>query len=257
MIKLDVLGPLRLRYRGKVIRLQPKQCLVILALMCADGPVNSDRLMHLLWDRPTPGSEKTLRTHISRARKAVIGAGGSGEDLIATIELGGGRTVYRLANGLDIDALRFQQLVAAGCQAFRQGRIDDASAQLSAALASWQGQPLAEASGRPFALGHVQRLEDIYQTAVITQLKAWISLGQHREAVSELSLLTQRWPGEGEVWELLITALYRSDRGAEASNVCRRAIDAMRAEGLDDSLFQQLQRDMLNGLLPKRGLLAA
>jgi Flp pilus assembly protein TadD len=103
----------------------------------------------------------------------------------------------------------------------------------------------------------VERLANIYQTAVITQLKVWISRGQHREAVSELSLLTQRWPGEGEVWELLITALYRSDRRAEASKACRRAIDAMREQGLDDSLFQHLQRDMLNGSLPKRGLLAA
>jgi DNA-binding SARP family transcriptional activator len=256
VIELKVLGEFEATCNGSIIPLQPMQKIVILILLCADGLIARDRIVRLIWDHPSAGSVKTLHTHLSRIGKGVEAVGGQPDDFVVTVPLGSRQFGYRLARGLDIDAVRFQRQVVAGCEAYRQGRIEDADAGLSAALRLRErGRPAVEVAGRPFALGYVHDLEETYKNALIAHFKCGISLGRHREAVGAVRRLTRRWPGEGELWELLVHALYRSDRMADASEACREAIAAIRAEGADDRSFSELQRNVLRGALPKRGSL--
>jgi DNA-binding SARP family transcriptional activator len=222
---------------------------VLLALYCAEGAALSpQRLGALLWDQASDRSPITLRRHIAGTRKAAAG------EVVVTRRQGSGATSYSLGIGRDqVDAVRFQREVADGCREFRQGRIGEAAWQLERALEQWRGTPLADAARRPFARAQITRLENTYRTAVITKLKADISLGKHREVTGELEALATEWPEDGEVWRLLVTCLYRSERPMEAARVCRQAIHALRDQGLDDRPMRELQHATLAGTLPRHG----
>jgi SARP family transcriptional regulator, regulator of embCAB operon len=255
MFQIDVLGPLVIRYRAEVLLLQPMQDIVILALWSAGIAITPDRLAQLIWDHPTSGSVKTTRTHISRARKAVLDAGGATAQFITTTKLGSSRTAYQLASA-DVDADRYAAQVSAAHHAYRCDQYEQAARQVARAQELWRGQPLSNAVGRPFAMPHITRLEIIRKNAVIIQQKAAISLGQHREASGELYPLVQEWPGEGELWMLLAIALYRSDRLGEACEICRQAIRGLQDLGLDDRStrpLQELQLAILSGTLARSG----
>ncbi len=254
MIKISVLGEFQASYDGVVIRLQPMQSMVILALLCAGELILRDRLAELVWNPPTPGSDKTLRTHLSRIDKGVEAAGGDPEKFVVSVPMAGGRRGYRLADGLDIDAVRFRQLVAAGSEALRREHFEIADVALAEALTlRKRGEPLLQAAERPFAVEYAGQLEEDYKSAVIGSFKTGITLGRHREVAGELPRFAHRWPGERELQALRVHALYRSNREEEAIAVCRQAIDAARAAGIDDRLWLDLQRDVLRGDLSRSG----
>jgi DNA-binding SARP family transcriptional activator len=248
MLELDILGPLALRSGGHQARLRPMECDLLLALYCADGgTLSPERLAALLWDRAAERSPVTLRRHIAGTRKAAAG------EVVVTRWQGTG-TTYRL--GIDrqhIDAFRFERQVADGGREFRQDRYLESAWTLGQALTLWRGAPLADAGNRPFARTQIIRLENTHRIAVITKLKADISLGQHREATGELEALTMTWPEDSEVWRLLVICLYRSERPIEAARACRQAIGVLVSQGLSDRHLQELQHDMLTGSLPTHG----
>ena len=222
---------------------------LLLALYCADGSALSpQRLGALLWDRATERSPITLRRHIAGTRKAAAG------EIVVTHRQGTGTTSYSL--GIDrehIDAFRFERQVADGGREFRQDKYEESAWKLGQALTLWRGAPLADAASRPFARAQITRLTNMHRTAVITKLKADISLGQHREATGELEALAMTWPEDGEVWRLLVICLYRSERPIEAARACRQAIRALVSQGLSDRHLQELQHDILTGSLPRHG----
>ena len=258
MIEISVLGEFEASYDGMVIPLQPMQNLVILALLCSRGVVDRERLAELVWTPPTPGSAKTLHTHLSRIDVGVKAVGGEPEQFVARARLAAGRFGYRLADGLDIDAVRFQQQVEAGCEALRQDRFGAADTMLAQALSlRKRGEPLLQAAGRPFAVEHVERLEEAYKNGVIGFFRAGIALGRHREVIGALPGFASRWPREPELEAIRVHALYRSGRDQAAADVCRLAIDAVRAGGVDDRFWLDLQRDVLRGALPRSGPLTS
>jgi DNA-binding SARP family transcriptional activator len=226
---------------------------LLLALYCADGgTLSPPRLAELLWDRAGERSPVTLRRHISGARKAAAG------EVVVTRRHRAGATAYGLGIDRDhIDASRFEQQVADGGRQFRQDRYAESASTLGRALALWRGAPLADAGSRPFARAQITRLENTHRTAVLTKLKADISLGQHREATGELEALTLTRPEDGEVRRLLVICLYRSERPIEATRACRQAIRTLLSQGLSDRHLQELQHDMLTGVLPRHGSVVA
>ena len=60
----------------------------------------------------------------------------------------------------ELDAERFESLVADGRQALAAGRGEDAAAALREALELWRGPPLAEVASAPFAPAEIARLEE-------------------------------------------------------------------------------------------------
>lgn len=254
MIKVSVLGEFVASYNGTVIPLQPMQDQVIMALLCAETVVSRDRLVKLMWDSPTPGSVKTLNTHLSRIDKAVKSVGGEPEKFIVRTRLWGGHWGYRLAGGLDIDAIRFQQQVAAGCEAVRQDRFEMADPVLAQALSlRTRGEPLLQAAHRPFAIEYVERLEEAYKNGIISFCKAGMALDKHREVLGILRAFSRRWPEERELPVIHVHALYRIGQDKEAAHLCHLAINAVRAEGADDRFWLNLQRDVLRAALPRTG----
>lgn len=251
MFELDVLGsPMALRWGGEIVTLRPMERAVLLSLLCAKGyTLSPARLVSQLWD-DNPRNERTIASHVAHIRKAVRTVVGDTDLLVSDSVLGG--VDYRLVIDPEcVDAFRFERQAAAGGQMFEQGLVDRAVTVLDGALALWRGAPLADVQAWPFARPEIARLTSLYRTACITSMEARLAAGRHREAVGPLENMACQWPGDSSVWHLLVLCLHRSHRDDDAAAACARAIGAFRDRGLDVSQLDKLQRDLLNGSLPR------
>jgi DNA-binding SARP family transcriptional activator len=116
----------------------------------------------------------------------------------------------------DIDARRFERLVAAGAAALTAGNSARAYADISAGLGLWRGPALAEFADEPFARSHAVRLEELRLHAVENQMSAALELGHHGQLVPELEKLVAEHPLREPFWSQLMLALYRAGRRADA-----------------------------------------
>jgi DNA-binding SARP family transcriptional activator len=186
MIKIQFLqGTFTLSCDSIRIPLQPMQINALLALYCSGGPVESRRLVDLLWDTPTQGSHATLRTHIRRIRMKITAIDGHADEFIVTTPIGDGQYTYQLASDVRCDAAEFSALATSGSVALARGEYQPASDQLGAALALWgsitlKSQILPEAAGRPFAVQTREKLWQARKDAGISKAAADINLGLHR-----------------------------------------------------------------------------
>ena len=74
------------------------------------------------------------------------------------------------------------------------------------------------------------RLEELRLTAVEGRIEADIELGLHGEVTGELEGLTEQNPLRERLWRLLVLALYRAERQADALAAYRRARDMLAEE---------------------------
>jgi hypothetical protein len=196
------------------IPLQPLQINALLALYCSGGPVESRRLVDVLWDTPTQGSHATLRTHIRRIRMKITAIEGHPDEFIITTPVGDGQYTYQLADGIRCDAAEFSALASSGFAVLARGEYQPASDQLGTALALWgsitlKNQILPEAAGRPFAVQTRETLWQARKDAGIARAAADINLGLHRRAAADLILMTDEWSHGREILRLLVVALHR------------------------------------------------
>ena len=211
----------------------PRQRAVLaLLLLVAGRAVPAGQLAEALWQgRPPSGAAKTLRSYVSRLRavlrpEVVVAARGGGYALLAEPDL--------------VDAARFERLVGAGQGALELGEMTVAASRFADALALWRGRALADvADVGPLAL-EAARLEELQLVAVEGQAEASIALGLHGEVVGKLERLVAEYPVRERLWRLLVLALYRAERQADALAAYRRA-RAMLAEELGLEPGQELR----------------
>ncbi len=91
-----------------------------------------------------------------------------------------------------------------------------AARELTAALALWRGQPLADVDGQPFAQEAIGELEERRLAAMEMRIDADLELGRHAALVAELTVLARQHPLRERVHAQLMLALYRAGRQAEA-----------------------------------------
>jgi DNA-binding SARP family transcriptional activator len=162
--------------------------------------VSTERLIDDLWgERPPPTSTKTVQVYVSQLRKAI------GEGLLET---GPDGYVLRVGDGaLDLDV--FEDLLS-------RGRAREA-------LALWRGPALAEFRYEEFARDEIGRLEELRLVALEQRLEADLALGADAEVVPELEALVREQPLRENLRRLLMLALYRSGRQADALAAYRDA----------------------------------
>jgi DNA-binding SARP family transcriptional activator len=259
----EILGPLVLRVDGRPVKLGPMLRALVVVLTCADGhTLTSMALEHRLWENPPPGAADTIRSHVSHLRDAMCRATDPpdrtrGQKLLATDKAHGGTSYTLQVDAGRIDVARFERLTRAGLAALRLDRFEQAAWHLRGALGLWRGRPLADVAHLPFARAPVAHLENLHAAAVLGRIEADIWSGHYREVTGELETLMAERPGDGAVPRLLVTSLYLSERLAEAALACQQAIVGLRAHGLDPGPMTELQRQVLNRTLPRRGPLAA
>ena len=212
--ELDVrlLGPIEVRRRGEPTDLPGGRAMSLLALLAlrVGQAIPADRLIGELWGGEAPATARTLlHGFVSKLRKAL------GAEVIETSGTG-----YRLAlaeEAVDIHRFRIMVQESQGLDARgRESRLDDA-------LELWRGPALADLTYEPFAQGAITALEDHWLTAHEELVRARLELGGNRQAVAELADLVAEHPFRESLWELLVLALYRSGRQADALEACRRA----------------------------------
>ncbi|MEA2131141.1 MAG: hypothetical protein QOJ85_4032 [Solirubrobacteraceae bacterium] len=237
-----ILGPIEVRDGSTSVALggiKPRAVIAIL-LLHANEPVSAERLALALWGEDVPGSAiKTVRVHVSRLRKAL-----SDPDVLTTSPAG---YSLRVRRG-ELDADRFEGLVADGRRALADGHPVEAATILHAALALWRGPALAEVALEPFAGIEIARLEEQRLAALELRVQADLAAGRHREVVAELQKLVVANPTREQLAGQLMLALYRSDRQSEALETYAAARRALVAQaGVEPGpMLRDLHRAILD-----------
>src|SRR5215210_5147880 len=220
-MQFGILGPLEVRADGRSVPLggaKPRAVLAVLALH-ANRPVSGERLAVALWGEDVPpGAVKTVQVYVARLRKAL-----ADPEVLVTTPAG-----YRLrVRPGELDAERFERLVADGREALAAGGAEQAAAELREALELWRGPPLAELASAPFAPAEIARLEEQHLAAVEVRVEADLAAGRHAELVGELQQLTSEHPWREHLHAQLMLALYRSGRQADALETYRHAREVL------------------------------
>ncbi len=202
------------------------------------------RLVEELWrGSAPPGAAVTLRSYVSRLRSAL------GPDMPVAARGGG----YAISIGPDqLDASRFERVVAAGHDALAGGRAVAAGARFREALGLWRGPALADVlEVEPLAL-EAARLEELRLAAVEARVEADLAAGLHAEVTGELERLVAEHPLRERLWWLLMLGLYRGGRQADALAAYRRARAMLAQElGLEPGEeLRQLERSVLRHEVP-------
>ena len=224
-MRIAVLGPLEVLTEELAPVPVPgaKERLLLAALAAgAPGVVSADRLAEILWDgEPPPTARKTLQAHLVRLRSSLEPDRPKGSTGRYVVRRGQGYalTVERSA----IDALRIGDLAARGHAQLASGNATAALADFDAAVGLWRGDPYADWPDVRFAEAERRRLEEVRRSAVVGLMEARLALGRHTDVLSDLEALTVEEPLREDWWRLLMLALYRAGRQAEALAAGRRA----------------------------------
>ena len=94
----------------------------------------------------------------------------------------------------------------------------------------WRGRALADVGEVEPLAREAARLEELRLVVVEGRIEADIGLGLRAEVIGELEGLAGEYPLRERLWRLLVLALYRAGRQADALAAYRRARDLLAAE---------------------------
>ncbi|AUH42478.1 AfsR/SARP family transcriptional regulator [Streptomyces sp. CMB-StM0423] len=210
-VRFALLGPVRVRQAGRPLSMgSPQQRAVLAVLLLRGGRhVAVEELVDAVWGEDPPrDATGTIRTYVSRLRRAL----GPDADLLRG-EAGGYAVHLRAGAGLDVETAT--RLAADADAARAAGHVERARELRRGALDLWDGEPLAGLPG-PYAERQRTRLAEWRLALLEGQLELDVETGRRAEAISELTALTAAYPLRERFRELLMLALYRSGRQAEA-----------------------------------------
>ena len=231
-MQFRILGPLEVTEEGRHLDLgAPKQrALLAVLLISANRVVSLDRLIDQLWgEEPPPRATGSLQAYISNLRRVLEPSRAPGQPPRVLVTQPPGY-LLRVDPG-DLDAARFETGAAEGRRLLGEGRPAEARDLLQAALGLWRGAALADFAFEDFARAEATRLEELRLAAVEDRLQAELDLGQHAAAVAELEAGVMTHPLRERLWGLLMVALYRSGRQADAL----RAFQAARGRHVEQA----------------------
>ena len=238
---MAVLGPVRLGRDGARLAVpagKTTELLIRLALE-AGHAVRSERLIDDLWSESgSRVAPNTLQSKVSKLRRVI------GEPTLVT-STGSGYGL--VVDPGDVDALEVLRLAGRSTELRASGRLEEAAQNCATALAMFGDEILPDAGDGAWLSPHRARLEEARLQLTEDHLAARLELGDGGLPVAELAALVSEHPLREGLWELLITALYRSGRQADALAAYRRL-----HQQLDDQLglepgvrLQALQQQIL------------
>jgi DNA-binding SARP family transcriptional activator/tetratricopeptide (TPR) repeat protein len=238
-----LLGPMLVRRGGITLPVVPGKQRALLAalLLSAERMVSLDELTDVLWGAaPPPSARVAVQNHVMRLRKAL-----GDEARIRTHPRG-----YEIRlDGGELDVCRFEAHLAAARAAARDGSWETATGQARAGLALWRGEPLADVESDLLAIRDIPRLAELRLQAAEVRLDADVHLGCHAEVIPELQRLAAANPLREHLHGLLMLALYREGRQAEALEVYARVrhifVDELGTE--PGAGLRQLHQQILTG----------
>jgi DNA-binding SARP family transcriptional activator len=236
-LSFALLGSLEVRRDGT--RIEPEtpklRTLLIDLLVHRGGPRSRDRLIDDLWgDAPPTTAVGVLQNYVSQLRKLL------GSDIVR--RSGTGYVMDISPDLVDVD--RFAALLELARTAQSPGAT---AATVREALALWRGEPLADVAGAPFAQPEIVRLRELRAAARELLLEAELAQGRYRETVPALEAALIGDPLRERLWWLLMSALYRSGRQADALRAYQRARQLLVEQlGIEPSAeLRELERAIL------------
>lgn len=246
--RFTVLGPLRVHDGPAEVPVgAPRlQAVLTVLLLRARTSVPARELITAVWgDEAPPGVLGSLRTYVFTLRR-LLEPGRAPRAAARTLLTTDDGYTLRVAPE-DVDLTVFELRTAEARRDLAAGRPERARSLLVSALDLWRGRPLAGVPG-PYADTQRTRLEELRLSAVEARWETEIALGGHDNAIGPLRALAAEHPWRERVHELLMTALHRAGRQADALDVHARVRRALAEElgtrpgpGLD-----RLQQEILS-----------
>jgi DNA-binding SARP family transcriptional activator len=204
-ITFRLLGPVEAGAGGQRVPVDGGRQLAVLAVLAlsAGRAVTTERLARAVWgDGPPPTARAQIHGSVHRLRRCLQG-------LICTRGQG-----YLLAvAGEQVDVMVFRCLAGQARAAARDSRPAEAAALYRSALGLWRGGALAGVTG----LGaEAAELEEERNGAIEGLFAAELGAGRHAQVVPDLYGYVRELPWREALRGLLMLALYRCGREAEA-----------------------------------------
>ncbi|WP_309504831.1 BTAD domain-containing putative transcriptional regulator [Streptomyces sp. KM273126] len=221
-----MLGPVEVWSGGQRLPPFPRKptALLTAGLVDAGRLVPVERLIDAVWgDDPPVSAAKLVQGYVVRLRQVLHRPGAP--KVIVTQPRG---YVFQPEEGR-LDLHRFQALVERGRAEAARGEHRAAADTLQAALALWRGPALGGPTTQALQV-EATRLEEIRLATVERMLRARLDSGGGAELVGELTRLVAEQPLRELPRVLLMTALHRSGRRADALRVYRDGHRRLRTE---------------------------
>lgn len=231
-MRFYLLGPMMAVAHGRPVNLayRRERLLLGLLLLNAGQPVGADRLTSMLWEDDLPRDPRAaLQVHICRLRRCICAAGAAVPSSVTIVLGAGGYAVH--ADPDSIDAHRFARQVAQA-----QGTADPAhrAQLLTAALALWRGEPLADVAPERLRERICRHLTELRLLALEMRAEADLECGHHVRLISELASVTSEYPASERLVAARMVALYRGGRQRDALAVYEDTANVLAEElGLD------------------------
>jgi len=189
----------------------PKRRALLAALLCqANRVVSKDWLIEAVWGE-TPPVSATAQLHamVSELRRSLA----CGDDPDAIVTRAPGYLIRVEPGALDVD--RFHRRVGEARRALAGNDASRAAAEFRSALELWRGDPLSDVEGA-VARAEAAHLAELRLVVLEERIAADLASGRDAELVPELTSLVESNPFRERLRGLLMVALYRSGRQADA-----------------------------------------
>jgi DNA-binding SARP family transcriptional activator len=220
-MRYEILGPLRVVSGGREFELRSPKMQILLATLLVryDQVVPANRLLDELWGDDLPRrADASLYVYISQLRKFIANIGRE-ESNILTKPPG-----YMLRTGsAEFDFKEFETLMNQGRELLRDGHPQEAAAILSGAIELHRGPVLGGLQGGPTVTNFSILVEESRLECLEILIETNFALGRHREMIGLLYSLTAENPLREVFYQLLMIALHRCGRNADALRAYHRA----------------------------------
>lgn len=228
-MEFRTLGALEISCEDTPIRLSGsrRRALLALLLLHPGQIVSIDVIGEVLWPTDQPADPRAaVRFHVWAIRNA-LALDNVTADQSMVEHNGGGYKVTLAGNVFDtvefFDRVSRAQLVVATSPT-------SALEHLVGALHLWRGTPFEELRYDDHARPVVRKLVELRLDAEMLRSEALLNLGRPREAIPVLESLVELHPLTEPLWRLLLTALTRCGRPAEALVEYRRMESTLATE---------------------------
>jgi DNA-binding SARP family transcriptional activator len=229
-LRVGVLGPVTAWIDDREVSAgQPRQrALLALLASRANRVVSRDELVDAIWGTRAPATaEGGIYTYVAGLRK-ILDPGRKPRDAgTVLISTAAGYMLKLPPNGLDSGD--FENLLTRARSHRVEGYLPGTERDLRAALALWRGAALAGVPG-PHAESERHRLSELKLAAASEHADVLIALGRAEEAIPELTVMTAEHPLREHARAMLMVALYRCGRQADALAVYADARATLAAE---------------------------
>jgi predicted ATPase/DNA-binding SARP family transcriptional activator len=253
-----LLGPMEMSVDGSPVPVPgtAERALLVQLLLSPGRTIPATMLIDRLWAEATLPVDpmNALQIRVSKLRRGLKANGAP--DLVTREGVGYRANVDPVA----VDAIDFANRVRAARaataatgpsgEAGDRGHLELGEEHLRAyddALALWRGAPLSDFATEQWASVEAARLNELRITALTERAQIALALGRHHEVVHDLDPVVSHDPTLESLAGLLMVALYRGGRQADALDVYARTRDNLADElGLEPSVtLRSLQERVL------------